>query len=911
MLQPLRLTWGAVAAALLAALAVPVSHTWPLSAQTAPPAVPQTPTGRGRGPVVAPRADDPNNAAADLSAKAPVVALTPAEQAKRFWLPEGYRIEPVLADPHVDNPSQIAFDGNGRMFVVEMRGYEQTREGQDILHPTGRISVHEDRDNDGVYETHRVFVDHLMFPRFVLPFGANSVLVLENDGDELWQYTDTNADGMADERKVFTTNFGKGGALGGQPSGLVWAMDNWLYSAVNAFRVRWTPNGVLREPTGANGAQWGATQDDDGKMWFQAGASGLPGYFQFPVQYGAFNPPDQLDPELNVTWGAPILVGDIAGGVPATRQPDGSLMYVTAGAGNDVYRGDRLPQDLQGDYFYGEIVARIVRRLRPVHAEGLTRLENAYTRSEFIKSLDPLFRPVDMATAPDGTMYIVDMYRGVVEWAPGARVGTYLRQKIDQYQMDTVLTKGRVWRVTYDGIQRDRTRPRMLDETPSALVRYLAHPNGWWRDTAQQLLVLKQDRSVAPTLRQMVRTSANVLARAHALWTLEGLGVLDAGLVRASMRDASPRMRRQAIRASETLYKAGDRSFADDYRTLAGDTDPDVVIQALLTLNTLKVPDALATAKAAAARMPARGVQFLATSLSTAAATAARAPVLPADQQAAFDRGRGIYEGLCFSCHGDDGRGTPRAGAGASGATMAPSLAGSPRVNGHRDYVIKVLLHGLTGDIDGRAYVDAMVPMGTNTDQWVADIASYARNSFGNGASFITSADVAHVRAQTAARTSQWTVAEASASLPVALLVDSSWKITASHTTDTAAGAFSLAGWSTGAPQQPGMWFQVELPSAVLLTEVQFTSPNVGGGRGGPPPTGTFPRGYRVEVSTDGVRWSAPVAEGQGTGTTTTVAFAPVAARFIRLSTTASADAAPWSMQRLRLFRAALPGTGR
>ena len=132
----------------------------------------------------------------------------------------------------------------------------------------------------------------------------------------------------------------------------------------------------------------------------------------------------------------------------------------------------------------------------------------------------------------------------------------------------------------------------MLNETPAQLVAHLSHPNGWWRDTAQQLLVLKQDKSVVPALQQLARTSKNPLARFHALWTLEGLGALGAPLAREVLRDADPQMRIQAIRASESLYKAGDRSFAADYRALSTDSDADVVIQAMLTLNVLKVPDA-------------------------------------------------------------------------------------------------------------------------------------------------------------------------------------------------------------------------------------------------------------------------------------------------------------------------------
>src|ERR1700754_1101132 len=224
----------------------------------------QTPGG-GRGPGAAPDANDPANANADLSPKPPVIPLSPQEQAKRFWLPAGYRMEPVLSDPLIEDPAQIAFDGNGRMFVVELRGYFQTPEGIDLIPPVGRISLHEDRDNDGVFERHSVFVDKLVFPRFVLPFGGNTILTMETNADDVWKYTDTNADGVADKKELFATNFGRAGNMESQQSSLFWAMDNWLYSTVNAFRLRWTPNGLLKEPTGPNSSQWGVTQDNDGK----------------------------------------------------------------------------------------------------------------------------------------------------------------------------------------------------------------------------------------------------------------------------------------------------------------------------------------------------------------------------------------------------------------------------------------------------------------------------------------------------------------------------------------------------------------------------------------------------------------------------------------------------------------------
>ena len=231
-----------------------------------------------------------------------------------MWLPPGFKIEPVLTDPDIQEPGQIAFDGNGRMFVVELRGYMQDADATGELDPVGRISVHEDKNNDGVYETHHVFVDHLIFPRFVMPFGANAILAKESNADEVWKYTDTNNDSVADKKDLFATGMGRLLNVEHQESGLFWALDNWMYSTINPSGCGGRRNGVLREPTGSNGGQWGATQDNYGKVWFQAGASGMPGYFQLPIVYGNFNYPEQFEPDLNITWGAPVLIADMQGG---------------------------------------------------------------------------------------------------------------------------------------------------------------------------------------------------------------------------------------------------------------------------------------------------------------------------------------------------------------------------------------------------------------------------------------------------------------------------------------------------------------------------------------------------------------------------------------------------------------------
>lgn len=226
-------------------------------------------------------------------------------------------------------------------------------------------------------------------------------------------------------------------------------------------------------------------------------------------------------------------------------------------------------------------------------------------------------------------------------------------------------------------------------------------------------------------------------------------------------------------------------------------------------------------------------------------------------------------------------------------------------------------MHGLAGPVDGKTFPQVMVAMGSNKDQWIADVVSYIRNSFGNTGAFVTTQDVARLRTATVDRKAPWTASEIEASLPRLLVPSESWKVTASHEghpspqanaeggynyRGNAAGALTFMGWTTGESQRPDMWWQLELPAPVMLTEIQFASSTVGSGA---KQMSTFPRAFRIQVSTDGQAWSAPVAEGQGGPGTAVITFAPVSARFVRITQTAdTADAPPWAMRLLRLYRA-------
>ena len=891
---------------------------------------------------------------ADFSPKAPVTAKTAEEQAKTFVLPPGYRMELVLSDPDIDTPAVVEFDGNGRMYVAEFITYMPDVEGTGQREPRSRISRWEDTNGDGTYDKRTVFADKLVLPRAVLPLDNDSILTNETASDDVIKLTDTNGDGVADKREVFYSGVGIGrdGNLEHEQSGFVWGLDNWIYSTYNSFRFRWTPTGIVREATGSNNGQWGLAQDDDGKMWFVcAGCERGPVNFHVPIHYGAFRTADEYEPGFDNVW--PISgLADVQGGMFRVRSPIGTVNHATATGGPDIVRGHRVPEDLVGDLLFTEPVGRLIRRAKIVKTEGLTQLRNAYPNSEFILSTDPLFRPVNMRTAPDGTVYIVDMYRGIIQEGQWTGPGSYLRLKIQQYQLDKVIHHGRIWRLRFDGtpefpgtpagpaavaipgqpavpaIELDRRQPRMLSETPAQLVAHLSHPNGWWRDSAQRLLVLEQDKSVVPALQSLVRNPGNLLGRFHAMWTLEGLGALDAGLVREQMKDANPRMRVQAIRASESLYKHGDKSFADDYRAATKDSDPDVALQAILTINVVKMAEAPAIIQATMDANSSRGVQEIGKLLlAPPTGRGGRGTAgLPPDQQDLLTRGATSYAETCFACHGSDGRGAPMAGA-PPGTMMAPPVAGSPRVQGHRDYVIKVLLHGLTGPLAGKTYTQVMLPMGAQKDDWIAAVASHVRNDFGNTGTFVTAADVARVRAATSGRKLPWTVAELEAAMPILLQPDPAWKVTASHNPSVAPDALTIVGWTSGVPQQAGMWVQVELPQPLTIAEIQFNTPagrgfgpppaapatgTRGGAAGAPPPASESgpgavaapaPREYQIQLSLDGKKWT-PVAKGS-ISALTVAAFSPVSAKFVRLTQTAPAQGTGrLVIQNLRLFQA-------
>ncbi len=522
----------------------------------------------------------------------PAPALTPEEALTTFTVAPGFRIELVAAEPLVRDPVVIQFAPDGKLWVVEMVGYMPNVDGIGEDAPVGTITTLEDTDADGRMDKRVVFADQLVMPR-AISFVDGGVLVAAPL--KLWYMRDTTGDGVADEKTEISDNYGNTSGPEHNANGLLWAMDNWIYSANHTVRLRYEGNGKFASDETITRGQWGISQDDIGRLFYNSNSDPLRMDF-IPGAYLKRNP-------RHVTAGTaaflvpatlPIWPGRVTPGINrgyTMLQPDGRYKEVTSAGSPVIYRGDLFPAEFHGNAFITEPSGHLVKRILVEERDGGISGRNAYERTEFLVSTDERFRPVNLANGPDGALYVADMYRGIIQHR--VYVTTFLRNQIIERGLEKPINLGRIYRIVPSDTK--TPAPRLLSgATPEQLVAALGEANGWTRDTAQRLLVERRDLAIAPALRTFAATAANPLGRLHALWTLEGLGALDRDVIIKALSDADPRVLAAAVRLAEPLLKAGDEAVTTRVLALAGSLQPSIRLQVALSLGESSSPEAVA-----------------------------------------------------------------------------------------------------------------------------------------------------------------------------------------------------------------------------------------------------------------------------------------------------------------------------
>jgi mono/diheme cytochrome c family protein/glucose/arabinose dehydrogenase len=520
-------------------------------------------------------------------------ALSPEEALKTFYMPPGYQLELVASEPLVQDPIVMDWDTQGRLWVVEMPGFVPDLQAPEpFTEPVGKVVVLEDTNHDGKMDKRTVFADGLVLARSLKVLDTG---VLVAEPPNVWLMKDTDGDLKMDKKELVTDTYGRREARVEQnANGFYWGLDNWMYTADSDVLMRFKDGKFEVRKTLSRG-EWGVTHDDAGRIYRNTNESVLHGDL-VPTQYYMRNPNllrtrgsyERLADEANVAntvWPVRPNPGTNRAYQLGIDREDGTLAKFTSVCAPMIYRGDRLPADLYGNAFAAEPAANLVGRVIIDDTGSGLRVRRAYDRGEFLASTDERFRPVWLSNAPDGTLYIVDMYRGVIQQR--ADITEYLRDHIITHKLDKPTGLGRIYRVVHETTRRDTTTGANGRFTTAQLVDLLSHPNGWWRDTAQRLLVERGDRTSVAALTRLAGSAKEPRTRLHALWTLDGLDALQPAEVAKALDDPSRDVRMSAIRLSEKWLAEANNPIQAAVLKRLDDTDWSVREQLAASLGAL------------------------------------------------------------------------------------------------------------------------------------------------------------------------------------------------------------------------------------------------------------------------------------------------------------------------------------
>jgi mono/diheme cytochrome c family protein len=678
-----------------------------------------------------------------------------------YKVTEGFQIQLAASEPLIEAPVTMDFDNQGRMWVVEMRGYMPNLAGAGEDVPNGRITILEDLGKDGVADNAKVFLDGLVLPRAIAHVYGGLLYVVPPN---LW-FVEINND-KPGKKTLVDSLYADVGNVEHQPNGLMLNIDNWIYSAYSSSRYQFKEGKWIKEPTSRRG-QWGITKDNWGRIYYNSNETQLIGDYVLPntlINNPYMKPKEAIDKILTDDQRVyPLHTTTVnRGAEKGILNKDSMLIKFTAACGPLIYRGDQFPDAYNQNVFVCEPQANLVKRDKLNFESVATTAGQAWNDREFIASTDEAFRPVNLFNGPDGAMYVVDMHRGVIEHRAFAT--PYYRSQAGIKKLDTLLHMGRILRISNKN-KKLIEQPQLTSASGGHLVNLLKSTNGWVRDRAQQMLIYQQQKSVIPQLEAFAQDGKNVVTAIHALHTLDGLDALSFNLLEKVATLTDPMLSAHALvllekfntkdHFSDMLALATNLSARNDavinlYLSISlgawVTVSPEIFLPMLANLSQ-HYSDKAIYQEAIVSSLKGLEENFQALIDKTPGNKSANEVInnllsetiknkrkkninsifvqssVPVDERT---NGLTIYGSTCATCHGVDGDGINH---------VAPSLKGSEYMEGPTDRLAMIILNGLEGPlhVNGQLYnLNGAMPNFANnfTDKQIADIIEYLHNSF-------------------------------------------------------------------------------------------------------------------------------------------------------------------------------------
>lgn len=704
------------------------------------------------------------------SYKEPIVNLD------TYQIEQGFDVKAVASEPFIEAPVTMDFDEKGRMWVVEMRGYMQNLEGTGENIPNGRIVILEDWDKDGVTDHTKIFLDSLVLPRAISHVYGG---LLYAEPPNLW-FVEIEND--KPKNKVLVDNkYVTGGNVEHQPNGLMMHIDNWIYNAKSKFRYQRRYGKWYKEETFFRG-QWGISKDNFGRLYHNNNSVILKGDLVLPNTFtknNYYRPKIALGKNLNKSQRVyPLHATSINRGyIKGRLDKDSILVNVTATCGPLIYRGDKFPKEYSLNAFICAPEANLIKRNILHFSKNTIEAIHAIPNKEFLASTDEGFRPVSLINGPDGNIYIVDMHRGILQ--DKAYLTPYLKKQYQNKKLDTIIGMGRILKV-----QHSDSKPQKIinlnECTSTDLIEYLEHPNGWYRDKSQQLLVNRKDYRIVSSLKQFILNSKNPISQIHALHTLNGLGALSFDFLNQLTQQhniSTKTLSHVIVLLEEVVHKNYLIKAEECFQNLIEKNQLELDLYIACSLGRwinlapnkfypllLKVSSRYDTnpliQEGIMSSLNQHEEEFLSYSNkqkplllsyidealeNKKANQLKKNRILQQNKQKSINAGEKIFSTICATCHGDQGQGI---------ASLAPPFIKSEYISESSEKLALIVLHGLSGrlHVNGKLYeLNATMPGLVNnpeySDQDIQNIIYYLQHTFADKIKPINTVKIKELRA--------------------------------------------------------------------------------------------------------------------------------------------------------------------